>query len=169
MVRTVKSYICNSSLQGVVQVIVQKWSGRGARTRAVIFGAVGGIAEGFCLYWLYMGAWLELLLGLTCSFILDAPGLAMVELYGNCIFHEWVFFKKVMRERFYTYVQKLVENLTSPLIYGFWKLLTLYRASHYNSSVWHSPFIEIRLWRIMAINNMHFREYHLSGRMSFIK
>lgn len=55
------------------------------------------------------------------------------------------------------------------MIYGFWKLPTLYTTSHYSSSVRHSAFLEIRFLRIMTNSNMHFRECHVSGRMSFIK
>lgn len=133
--------------------------------------AVGGIAEGFSLYWLYVGAWSQLLLRLTClSFILDPTGLAVVELYGNCIAHKWVFFKKCKKRKILYYVQKLEENKKKiHFLYGFWKLLTLYTTLHYSGFVRNAPFVEIKFLRIMTISKTQFRECHLLGRMSFTK
>lgn len=54
-------------------------------------------------------------------------------------------------------------------MYGFWKLLTLYTTLHYDNFARRSSFVETKFLRIMMISNMNFREYHLSGRLSFIK
>lgn len=130
----------------------------------------------FLLFTDYMrGAWSELLLGSIClSFILDGTGLVVIVLPGKCIFFQNEFsVQKVRREdRFYTHpVQNLKGNTEkkSTVIFGFWKLPTVYTELHYGDFGRNLIFVELRFLTIMTISEVYFRECHLSGKMSFSK